>query len=55
MNFLMAAIGHHKPVPMAIGHRQWCCQPDNLVMLCKYRPRKQSISKEMNNDDLKFA
>ena len=31
-----------------------------LVMLCKYfcvhRPRKQSISKEMNNDnDLKFA
>ena len=30
-----------------------------LVMLCKYfcvhGPRKQSISKEMNNDDLKFA
>ncbi len=40
---------------------QWRSQPDfNLVMLCKYfcvhRPRKQSISKEMNNDnDLEFA
>ena len=35
---------------------QWRSQPDNLVMLCKcfcvYRPYKESISKQMNNDDL---
>jgi hypothetical protein len=39
---------------------QWRSQPENLVMLCKYfrvhKPWKQSISKEMNNDnDWKFA
>ena len=34
---------------------QWRSQPDNLVVLCKffcvYRPYKESISKEMNNDN----
>ena len=34
---------------------QWRSQPDNLVTLCKffclYRPCKESISKEMNNDN----
>ena len=34
---------------------QWRSQPDNLVMLCKsfrvYRLKKESISKEMNNDN----
>ena len=34
---------------------QWRSQPDNLVMLCKffcvYRLQKESISKEMNNDN----
>ena len=33
----------------------WRSQPYNLVMLCKffcvYRPYKESISKEMNNDN----
>jgi hypothetical protein len=35
---------------------QWRSQSDNLVMLCKYfgvhSPRKQSISKEINNDNV---
>ena len=38
-----------------ISCTQWRSQPDNLVMLCKffcvYRPYKESISKEMNNDN----
>ena len=38
-----------------VGDNQWQSQPDNFVMLCKflcvYRPYKQSISKEINNDN----
>ena len=38
---------------------QWRSQPEGLVMLCKYfrvhGPWKQSTSKEMNDNDLKFA
>ena len=38
-----------------IAVNQWRSQPDNLVMLCKfskvYRLEKESISKEMNNDN----
>ena len=34
---------------------QWRSQPDTLVVLCKffcvYKPYKESISKEMNNDN----
>jgi hypothetical protein len=40
---------------MDLGLEQWRSQPENLVMLCKsfrvHRPWKQSISKEMNNDN----
>ena len=40
--------------PLHIIYKQWRSQPVNLVMLCKffcvYRPYKESISKEMNND-----
>ena len=42
--------------PLHITYKQWRSQHDNLVMLCKffcvYRPCKESISKEINNDDL---
>jgi hypothetical protein len=38
---------------------QWRSQPDDSVPLCKYchvyKLSTQSISKEMNNDELKFA
>ena len=63
----LMALGHRKDglysdyyiIKKIIYAKQWRSQPDNLVMLCKYfrvyRPWKLLISKEMNNDDLKFA